>query len=60
MSKWPVALMISAGLFTSLGVMEFVKKELIMFAGPPQYILSDNDLKFDCKAVQDFGHRFNT
>ena len=35
------------------------KKEIIMLFGPPQYILSDNDLKFDCKAVQDFAHRFN-
>ena len=26
--------------------------------GLPQYILSDNNLKFDCKAVQDFAHRF--
>ena len=30
-----------------------------MAFGPPQYILSDNNLKFDCKALQDFAHRFN-
>ncbi len=42
-----------------LGVMKFVKKEIIMDFSPPQNILSDNDLKFDCKAVQDFAHRFN-
>ena len=24
-----------------------------------QYILSDNELKFDCKAVQDLDHRYN-
>ncbi len=46
-------------LFNSLGAMKFVKKEIIMAFGPPQYMLSDNDLKLDCKAVQDFAHRFN-
>ena len=30
-----------------------------MLFGPPQYILSDNDLNFDYKGVQDFVHRFN-
>ena len=30
-----------------------------MFFGPPQYILSDNDLNFDCYTVQYFVHRFN-
>ncbi len=59
MSKWPVARAIPADLFNSLGVMEFVKKEIIILLGPPKYILSENDLKFDCKAVQDFTHRFN-
>ena len=59
MSKWPVAWAIPAGLFDSRGVIEFVKTEIIMLFGPPQYILSENCLKFDCKAVQDFVHRFN-
>ena len=40
-------------------LMKFVKKEIIMTFGPSQYILGDNDLKFDCKSVQDFAHRFN-
>ncbi len=31
----------------------------IMLFGSPKYILSDNDLKFACQAVQDFAHRFN-
>ena len=39
--------------------MEFVKKEIIMLFTSPQYILSDNDLKFDCRAVKDFADRFN-
>ena len=52
MSRWPLAWAIPADLFNSLGVMEFVKKEIIMLFGPPQYILSDNDLKLDCEAVQ--------
>ena len=39
--------------------MKFVKKEIIMDFGPPQYILSNNGLKFDCKAVQDFADLFN-
>ncbi len=39
--------------------MKFFKKEIIMAFGPPQYILSDNYLKFDCKAVQGYAHRFN-
>ena len=59
MSKWPVAWAISADSFNSLGVMEFFKKEIIMLFGPPQYVLSDNGLNFDCKAVQDFANRFN-
>ncbi len=59
MSKWPVAWAIRNNLFNSQGVMEFVKKERIMMFGPPQYILSDNDLKFDCEAVQNFARRFN-
>ncbi len=58
-SKWLFALPIPTELFNSLGVMKFVKKEIIMAFGPLQYILSDNDLKLDCKAVQDFTHRFN-
>ncbi len=59
MLKWHVAWGIPADLFNSLGVMEFVKKEIFILLGRPQYILSDNDLKFDCKAVQDFAGRFN-
>ncbi len=59
MSKWPVAWAIPTELFNSLDVMKFVKKEIIMAFDPPQYIPSDNDLNFDCKAVQDFAHRFN-
>ncbi len=31
----------------------------MLLSGPPQYILSDNELKFDCNAVQDFARRFN-
>ena len=59
MSKWPIAWAVPTELFNSLGMMNFVKKEIIMAFGPPQYILRDNDLKFDCKALQDFAHRFN-
>ncbi len=59
MSKWPAAWAIPADLINSLGGMEFVKKEIIMLFGPPQYILSDNDLKFNYKAVQDFARQFN-
>ncbi len=39
--------------------MQFFEKEIIMLFVPPQYILSDNDLKFDCKAIQDFARHFN-
>ncbi len=59
MSNWPVAWTIPADLYNSLGAMEFVKKKIIILFGPSQYILSDRCLKFDCKAVKDFGHRFN-
>ena len=48
MSKWPVAWVTPTNSFDSQGVMEFVKKEVIIMFGPPQYIMSDNDLKFDC------------
>ena len=46
-SKWPVTWAIPADLFNSLGVMEFVKKEIIMLFCPTQYILSENGLNFD-------------
>ena len=46
------------GIVQVVWLMKFAKKEIIMAFGPPQYILSDNDLKFDCKAVQGFAHRF--
>ena len=59
LSKWPVAWAIPMELFNSLGGMKFVKKEIILAFGPPQYMLTDNDLKIDCKAVQDFAHLFN-
>ncbi len=59
MSKWAVAWVIPAELFNSMPVMEFVKKEIIMLLGPPQFAPSGNDLKFDCKAMQDFARRFN-
>ena len=52
-SKWLVAWAIPTELLNSLGVMKFVKKEIILDFGPTQYILSDNELNFDCKAVQD-------
>ncbi len=59
MSKWPAASAIRTELFDLLGVIKFVKKEIIMAFGLPQYILSYYDLKVDCKALQDFAHRFN-
>ncbi len=59
MSKCPVGWAIPADSFNSLDVMEFVSKETIMLFGPPQYILSENDLKFDCKVVQYLEYRLN-
>ena len=49
----------TAELFNSMRVMEFIKQEIIMLFGPPQFAPSSNDLKFDCKAMQDFARRFN-
>ena len=54
----PVAWAVLTELFNSPGMMKFVKKEIIMAFGPPQYILSDND-SLDCKFVQDCAYRFN-
>ena len=54
MSKWPIARAIPAELFNSLGALKFVKEEIILPFGTPKFILSDNDLKFDCKAIEDF------
>ncbi len=51
MSKRPVAWGIPTEFFNSLGVIKFGKKEIIMAFGPPQYVLSDNDIKFDCNSV---------
>ena len=54
MYKWPVARAIPAELFKSLPALKFVKEEIILPFGSPKFILSDNDLKFDCKAIEDF------
>ena len=54
MSKWPVLRAIPVELFNSLGALEFVKKEILLQFGSPKFILSDNDLKFDFKAIKDF------
>ena len=35
MSKWPLAWAIPADLFNSIGVIELVKKEIVMLFGPP-------------------------
>ena len=54
MSKWPVARAILAELFNSLGAPKFDKKEIVLPFGIPKFILSDKNLKFDCKAIVDF------
>ena len=50
-----------AEIFYHLGALKFVKEEIILTFGPPKFILSDNDLNFDCKAVKDFARdkKFN-
>ena len=53
-SKWPVTLVIPAELFNSLGALKFFNEEIILPLGSPKFILSDNDLKFDWKAVKEF------
>ncbi len=59
MSKWPVAWAIPADLCNSLGVMEFIKKAITLYFGPPQFIFSENDVMFNCKAVQDLARKYN-
>ncbi len=59
MSNRPAVWATPADLFNSLGVTGFLKKEIIMLFGPPQNILSGNDLMLDCKAEQDLAYRFN-
>ena len=54
MSKRQKAQAISAELFNSLRALKFVKEEIILPFGSPKFILSDDDLKFDCKAIEDF------
>ena len=44
----------SAELFNALGALKFIKERIILPFGSPKFILSDNYLKFDCKAVEDF------
>ncbi len=58
-SKWPVAWAIPADSYNSIGVTEFAEKEIIMLFSPPQYILSNDELKFDSEEVHDFARRFN-
>ena len=53
-AKCPVARDIPAELFNSLRTLKFFKQEIILPSGMPMFILSDNDLTFDCKAIDWF------
>ena len=52
MSQWLVARAIPAELLSSLGALKFVKEEIILPFGSPKFILSGDDLKFDCKTIK--------
>lgn len=55
MSKCPVAGVIPAELLKpSLVAAKFVKEEIIQPFGSPKFILSENNLKFDCETTEDF------
>ena len=43
-----------AELFNALGALRFVPEGIILPFGSPKFVLSDNDLKFDWKEVEDF------
>ena len=34
--------------------LKFAKEEIILAFGSPKFVLSDNNLKFDCKKVEHF------
>ena len=59
MPKWPVARAMPDEIFNALGALKFVKEEIIPLLASSKFILSDSDLKFDCKAVQDFSRDQN-
>ena len=52
--KYPVARVMPAELFNDLGALTFVKEEIIVPFVSLKFVSSDNDLKFDYKAIEDF------
>ena len=61
MSKFPVAPAIPAELFNLLGALKFIKEEIILQFGSENFILNENDFKFDCKVIEYFARdkKFN-
>ena len=61
MSEWLGARTIPAEHFKALGALKFVNEGIILPFCSSKFILSDNDLKFDCKPVEDFARdqKFN-
>ncbi len=53
-SRWPVAKAIPPSMFNAKGTINFQENEIIIPFGSLEYILSDNDQKFDCMTVHDF------
>ncbi len=58
-SRWPVTRMMPPPIFHAEGTMKSIEKEIITPFGSPEYILSDNNLKFDCMAVHDLTKKHN-
>ncbi len=56
-SRRPVARVIPQSMLNSRGTMSFIEEEIIRPYSSPQYIRSDNDLKFDCLEIHDFKRR---
>ena len=59
LSGWPVAQSLSSDLFNSIGVLQFVEKEIVATFGYPTTIISDNDTKFQSAPVKDYAKKGN-
>ena len=54
MSKLLVERGTPAEQFNAVRAVKFVKEEIILPFGSPKFVLSDNDIKFHCKAADNF------
>ena len=57
LTGWPVAQSLLESLFNSVGVLQFVEKEILTTYGNPVTIMSDNDSKFRSESISDYAKK---